>query len=334
MKIANWNVEWMNRWFLPDTEEPVWRASDQIPGVTDIDDLAGRVANVIRAVDADVLTIQEGPSRRAEMQLFVDDYLDGGYDLIGPSGKGQQRLFALVRQGGRAADPRRMFATGKVDLEEPWDVDIDGNLELDAYDFTRDPLLFDVTDQASGRRVRIVNVHLKSKYVHRGERLWNDPIERPKFIEKAVLARRRISAEAMRVRRYLNELLEDDRERPVIVCGDCNDGPGTDHFERFYLTHNLVAALAGNPYVPQLMFRHGFVDRVAKEDNFTAIFDDFIDEVPNRKVLLDHILASPGLYWDLADGRIEHTAFAAEIDENAGDRQRLPSDHRPQSVTF
>ena len=105
MKIANWNIEWMNRWFLPDSEAPAWRSSEQIAGVTDIEALAGRVAGVIRGIGADVLTIQEGPSRKSELALFVDDYLDGAYDVIGPSGKGQQKLYALIKRGGAATNP-------------------------------------------------------------------------------------------------------------------------------------------------------------------------------------------------------------------------------------
>jgi endonuclease/exonuclease/phosphatase family metal-dependent hydrolase len=140
----------------------------------------------------------------------------------------------------------------------------------------------------------------------------------------------------MYVRLYLDELLEADLERAVIVTGDFNDGPGSDYFERHYLTHNLAAMLAGNPFDPPKMFRHGFIDRELRERNFTAIFDDFIDEIDDRKILLDHILCSPGIHWDLTEGRVEHDVFDPEIDHTADEksRQHLPSDHRPQSVTF
>ena len=97
-----------------------------------------------------------------------------------------------------------------------------------------------------------------------------------------------------------------------------------------------MAAIAGNPFEPPFMLRHGFIDRELRERNFTAIFDDFIDGIENRHILLDHILVSPGLYWDLTDGRVEHEAFDAQVDSAArvGQRQRLPSDHRPQSIAF
>ena len=336
MKIANWNIEWMNRLFSPDSDTPALRAPEQVGGVTDVVALCERIARVIDGLQADVLTIQEGPSRRSELALFVARFLNDRYELIGPSGSGAQKLYALVRKDGAADQAVRAFTTGAIRFDEDWMVDVDGDLTLAPYGFTREPLMVDFTDAATGKPVRIISLHLKSKYVHNAERLWRNPATRPEFVREAMLARRRISAEAMRVRDYLDEVLADDPERRVVVCGDLNDGPGSDFFERHYLTHNLVAVLAGNPFRPRVMLRHGFIDRVNKEDNFTAVFDDFIDEVTARPILLDHILCSPGLYWDLTDGVVEHAVFNAQIDPDApaDSRQHLPSDHRPQSISF
>jgi len=338
MKIASWNIEWMNRWFTSDQETAAWRESSQISGVTDIADLAQRVAGVITGMDPDVLMIQEGPSRYAEMKLFVDDYLGGDYTILGPSGNGQQKLYALIKDNGAVGQYGRAYATGTVDIEEPWSVDIDGvimdgQFSLEEYEFTRVPLMIDVSD--GQRDVRIINVHFKSKYIHNGESLWNNVATRPAFIVSAVKTRRRISAEAMRLREYLNELLDDDGDRSIIVCGDFNDGPGSDLFERLYLTHNLVAAVSGNPFTPNRMFRHGFADRMSSNDNYTAIFDDFIDEIQDRHVLLDHILVSPGLNAALTDGRIDHDAYDNGVDTTKpGNREKVPSDHRPQWITY
>lgn len=338
MKVANWNIEWMNRWFTSDGEMAAWKKSSQISGVTDINDLARRVASVINEMEPDVLMIQEGPSRYSELKLFVDDHLNSAYTIVGPSGKGAQKLYALIRNNGAVQQFERAYATGKVDLEEPWAVDIDGNIVdgsflLEEYEFTRDPLMVDISD--GQRDVRMINLHLKSKYIHNAEDLWNNSATRPAFIVDAVKVRRRISAEAMRIREYLNELLAENEDRAIIVCGDLNDGPGTDFFERLYLTHNLVAAVSGNPFTPRRMLRHGFADRMPKDKNYTAVFDDFIDEIDNRKILLDHILVSPGLYWDLSDGRIDHEAFETGVDMmKPGHREQMPSDHRPQWVSY
>lgn len=338
MKIASWNIEWMNRWFSSDQDTAAWRNSSQISGVTDIADLAQRVAGVITEMEPDVLMIQEGPSRYDEIKLFVDDCLNDDYTIVGPSGKGQQKLYALIKNNGAVEQFERAYATGTVDIEEPWSVDIDGvimdgQFSLEEYEFTRVPLMVDISD--GQHDVRIINVHLKSKYIHNGESLWNNPTTRPAFIVDAVKTRRRISAEAMRLREYLNELLVEDGDKAIIVCGDFNDGPGSDFFERLYLTHNLVAAVSGNPFTPNRMFRHGFADRMSNDDNYTAIFDDFIDEIPARHILLDHILVSPGLTEALIDGRIDHEAYNNGKDMNKpGNREKLPSDHRPSWITY
>lgn len=270
------------------------------------------------------------------MRLFVREHLRDAWTILGPAGSGAQKLFALVRRTGDARDAAPVAPGGIVDLSASFPVDIDGDQVLQPYAFTREPQVLDVTHAKSKRRVRLINVHLKSKYVHNGASAWRDPERRPEFVRLALLARRRISAEAFRLRAYLDALLAEDIAYPVVLCGDMNDGPGARYFERHYLTHNLVAALAGGPFDPPRMFRHGFIDRVRREDNYTAVFDDFVEDVRARPVLLDHILVSPGLAWDLTQGLVEHEVFEAHIDRAADpdSRQALPSDHRPQSITF
>ena len=63
MRLLNWNIEWMNNWFVGGSQVS-FRQSAPSHGITDVHDLAGRVAQVINTIDPDVLTIQEGPSDR------------------------------------------------------------------------------------------------------------------------------------------------------------------------------------------------------------------------------------------------------------------------------
>ena len=340
LKIANWNVEWMNRWFTADSAgAPQLRRSEEVDGVSDLQGLCGRVAAVIDAMTADIVALQEGPSRKSEIALFVEQFLGDGYEIYGPAGKGQQKLYALIKRSSTAvADVSRITVEHGLDFEDDWDVDIDRDLLLDRYGFTRPPLVLRITS-SHGRDFRLINLHAKSKYVHQGERLWRDPLRREEYLREALEARRRISAEAMRVREYLDLCFADDEQAALAVVGDFNDGPGFDYFEKRYLTHGLANTLAGSPYIPPRMLRHGFVDEMPKELNWTAVFDDFIEEVENRKILLDHILLSASLYWNAgvraSTGLIEHDVFNAQVREDLpGDREKLPSDHRPQSVTL
>src|SRR5262245_60946313 len=74
--IATVNGEGMNDWFTQDAEAPDWKATFSPDGVVnDTHVTAGRLGALIRSLNADVVAVQEGPSRLAELGLFVDRYL-------------------------------------------------------------------------------------------------------------------------------------------------------------------------------------------------------------------------------------------------------------------
>lgn len=330
MKIVNWNIEWMNRWFSGNSN-PVWGSRSLSPD--DARAVAGRVARVIRALDPDLLTLQEGPSAVQEMNLFIDDFLTDGagnrlYEpLIGSDG-GAQKLYTLTKTGGlvNAID----YATDDLSLglQEVWDADVNGDLLLEPYDFTRMPLIVDV-DPQGGQPVKFVVLHTKSKHVHRGQELFNDPMRRQEFIVAAMLARRRISAEGFRLREYLDALCMDNPDARIVVTGDFNDGPGRDFFERSYLTHNVTDILLGSTFYPDLIFDHPILPRTPVAAQFTARFDDFVDGVMDRPLLLDHFVVSPSLKSFVRDAGIAHPEFEAELAGDGSRRVDRPSDHRP-----
>lgn len=337
MRVANWNVEWMNDWFVPVRDGgPAWRAGP-IEGarpVADVRGLADRVAAVIWRIAPDLIAIQEGPSRAGEMRLFVDDHLDGAFDVLGPTGRGTQRLYVLVRRGGAIEAAARLWpAPGEIDFDLSWPVDVVGDLVIEPYDFTRTPLTVAAT--VGGKPLVVVNVHSKSKYVHGGRALWENEATRPQFVAQAVRNRRRIAAELMRLRSWIEDRLEREPEARMIVLGDLNDGPGVDFFERNYLIHNVVGVVSGNPFTPRTMLRHAFIDRELRDRNWTARFDDFVDGIPDRPLLLDHILLSPALNWGaFRNARIDHEAFEAQLRPDLPGRAAAPSDHRPQRADF
>lgn len=337
MRVANWNIEWMNDWFRPIRDGgPAWRTGpgDNDRQVADVRQLADRVAAVIRRMAPDLIAVQEGPSRLGEMRLFVDAHLDGAFDIFGPVGRGSQRLYFLVRTDGPIETATRLWPTpGGIDFDMAWPVDVVGDRVVEPYEFTRAPLAITVT--AGGRRYVAVNLHTKSKYIHGGRALWENEATRPQFIAQAVRNRRRIAAELMRVRNWVDERLATDPEERLIVLGDLNDGPGVDFFEENYLIHNVVTVVSGSPFNPRRMLRHAFIDRELKERNWTARFDDFVDNIADRPLLLDHILLSPALNWGpFRNARIEHEAFEEQLRPDLPGRARAPSDHRPQTADF
>jgi endonuclease/exonuclease/phosphatase family metal-dependent hydrolase len=332
IKIANWNIEWMNRWFSPDQQSTVQFKTSAEAGF-DVQELALRVGKVIEQMEADFITIQEGPSRSSEMSLFVEKCLNDQYEIYGPIGKGQQKLFTLKKKASSIIEKVTLIEEEYgFDFADMFYVDINGDLVLDKYEFTRPPLVLKV-ETTTNTTFHLISLHTKSKYVHNGERLWK--LEREEFIKLALQARRRISAEAMRVREYIDLLFEQNPQAKIVVTGDFNDGPGLDYFEKRYLTHNVAGLIAGSPYEPQKMLRHAFVDTMPKEKNYTAEFFDFIEE-KQKQILLDHIFVSPNLFWTgndiTAKGQIEHEIYQSMVKSELEGRAKYPSDHRPQTV--
>jgi endonuclease/exonuclease/phosphatase family metal-dependent hydrolase len=316
VRICSVNAEWMNDWFTPDSEPATFRPQFRRDGeVNDTAETARRLAAMLQAIDAPVIALQEAPSRLAELTLFVDTYLDGAYDvLLGESG-GAQKL-ALLCRGLRAQ------RTVVDELTEPWIADVDGDAVLDSYSFTRTPLVVDVEG------LQLIVAHLKSSFINNGRALWEDPARRQEFVVEALLNRRRISAEGMRIRRYLDRRLAEDAGAAIVVLGDLNDGPGLDYFEELYLTHNVTDIVVGSAYRPEWQFTHAQHDVPAPE-RYTAVFEDFVPTRQIRHLLLDHILLSPAL---AGAGAIRHAEYDAQVVDGGRRRQDRPSDHRPVTV--
>lgn len=268
MRIVNWNIEWMNDWFV-GYNEVAFRASrlseNSNKNITDVDDLCKRVAKVITDMKPDVLLVEEGPSDIREMQLFVTDYLNGDFSVLGGIDGGSQKIYALVKNGGKYEGAQIPTDAPTMDLEDSWEADVDGNLELQDYEFTRRPLVIEGTQKGTNENIRIVTLHTKSKYVHRGREKWQNPTRRHEFVEEAITNRRRISTEAMRTREYLDAVLSSNVQQKIVVAGDFNDGPGIDYFEKRYLTHNVTDIILGSVFHPENLFVHGFITNVAAD---------------------------------------------------------------------
>ncbi|MGH9557533.1 MAG: endonuclease/exonuclease/phosphatase family protein [Terriglobales bacterium] len=341
LKICSFNCEWMNDWFVSGSGPAAFRATFTKDGHTsNTDTTCKRTAAVITAIDPDMLAVQEGPSRQEELELFVSTYLkDGGgaprYQcFLGDTGAAQ-KVGVLFKPQIGAQLALHADITGLID---PWLADVDGNEQLEDYEFTRSPLVVNL--QAGAAIFQVIVMHTKSNFIQRGQAMWNDPAEKQNYIHQALRNRRRISAEGMRTRAYLDALLSGDAARRIIVLGDLNDGPGRDYFEDKYLTHNVTDLLIGSTFEPEWIFTHAQRDVVVAQ-RYTAVFDDYVpNPQPNKRMLLDHILLSPGfggatgLRKVANSGAVNHAEFNAQVVNNGQHREDRPSDHRPVSVTL
>src|SRR5262245_19668655 len=174
-------------------------------------------------------------------------------------------------------------------------------------------------------------------FVNNGASMWLNLATRQQYVVAALKARRRNGREGMRIREYLDSRLAATASVDFVVLGDLNDGPGLDYFEKRYLAHNVTDIILGSAYQPEWMLTHAQHD-VPVADRYTAVFDDFVESVPNKKLLLDHILLSPGLVAGsglrrvAGSGRVHHAEYQAQVSAGGTRRDNRPLDHRPVSV--
>lgn len=339
IKMVSFNMEWMNDWFTSDAEPAAFLSSFTRDGHTsDTDETAGRAADTIREINPDILAVQEGPSRPEEMALFIKKYLsDGGTPIyqfiLNDSGRSQKPaiLYKPIAVDSLTLTPHADITT----LIDEWQADVDGDEHLDAYQFTRLPLVLNA--RIGGHFLQLIVLHTKSNFVNRGRSLWENPATRQDYVHEALRSRKRNSAEAMRVRQYVDAFLKTDPAGRIIILGDLNDGPGMDYFEEKYLTHNTVDVLVGSAFEPELIFYHAQHDLEAT-NRYTAVFDDFVTGETNKHMFLDHILLSPslsgsgGLRRVKGSGMIHHNEYESHTVDNGRFRENRPSDHRPVSV--
>jgi Endonuclease/Exonuclease/phosphatase family len=341
LRIASVNGEWMNNWFTSDGQPAAFVPSFKLPGETlsnSTDKTASKLAAEIIAIKADVLAVEEAPSRKEELDLFVSQYLSGPggptyQTILGDSG-GAQKLAVLYKSAAvtAALAPGDSITT----LLDPWEADPDGDMILEPYQFTRTPLVIDL--RAGPHPFQLIVMHTKSNFVNAGQAMWNDPARRQQYVIAALKARRRNATEGMRTRQYIDERLAVDKNARIIVLGDLNDGPGMDYFEERYLAHNVTDILVGSAFEPERTFAHAQHD-VSPDKRFTAIFDDFVPTLQKgKKLLLDHILLSPGfdssggLRRKRGSGTVHHAEYEAQLKNQGKKREDRPSDHRPVSV--
>ena len=335
MRLMNWNIEHMNSWWESGGLQPAMRSSvqgsDFFPAITDVPALAVRVGAVIKAVDPDIATIQEGAGG-PEMKDFFDRFVQAdSWRILRGSGGGQalvvaarlDRCVSEIENG-----PRRI---GDIDLSRSFDSDVNADFRTEPIEFARQPQIIEFT--AHGQRFLLMNNHLKSKYVPDGrERYEKGGDSRQSFIEDALVARRRISAEAFRIRAFLDELFNAEPMRHVIVAGDLNDGPGTDYFERSFLTHSVVDRVFGSVFHPERQLAHVLFHRGATD--YTAQFYDYV-EGRTRDLVLDHVGLSAGINRNFEwRARVGVSEYESQVlnDLRLNERDRRPSDHRPVVV--
>ena len=333
IKVTTWNIEHMNKWFTNDATPQI------VPAFQTIVDRAAGVLNEIRP---EILCVQEGPSRRVEMETFFGNFVDGDWTVVPGETGGGQKPFIVFR------DFDGLISHDIVDFNAPaWKYpflefkEADNTFFQRQRNFTRLPV--EVIFETASGFFSIVCLHLKSKITFTGSPNSTNAATRTTAIGSGLEQRARILQEAALLRDYFqNHPFRAEVADKLLVVGDLNDGPGRDFFETRFFATDVLRRIRGDVDHPKFIFEDA-LGGVSEADRFTAIFFDRIDR-ELRHLLLDHILVPPTFTKGTPKvlkptATVEHTAYLNQNDADwtknkKPDRNLYPSDHRPASVTI
>lgn len=324
VKITSWNVAHLERLTRAHPTAKERRRRDA-------------VVREIRELAPDILCLLEGPAGEAGIDLVANDLLDGEWVAVKAADgnyatRGDQWIWLLVRQDLAARASLLPVGTWDAFAGVSWTCHLWGEFTEGTHRHYRHPQVL-ILDW-NGLRVEFIGLHLKSKFINQGERLWRD--ERERFIREALTARIKMATEAANVRAYIDAKFRQVGNPALFVLGDFNDGPGKEYFEEQYLFFDLIANIQGNVFATSRFLNHGLFD-IPDELCWTVRFRDFVQPDRRPEILLDHILFTQGLVngslpWQVKPhaGKVEH-----EVHElaNAGlPKDSQTSDHRPVSL--
>jgi len=253
LRIATYNVEWFTNLFgrndvlLDDGE---WSSRYKITRHQQL----GAIATVLKAVDADVVMVIEAPdtggnrnSVRA-LQGFAEAFsLRQSHALSGFESHTRQEITLLydpdivaVRHApeGIKSDGQKLLHAPRFDGKFRIEPD-DGSAEI--YSFSKPPLEVALVHKPSGKALRLIGVHAKSKAVH-GEK------DEKLALKIAISNRNKQLAQCAWIRQRVLDHLA--RKEPLIVLGDFNDGP-THESHAACFKQSGVEVVLGNEANPE-----------------------------------------------------------------------------------
>ncbi len=248
---------------------------------------------IFETLDADLIGIVEAPNTATRGQRSTVACLENFATwaglrqrkaLIGFPSRGFQelallydpdRLRARHTPGGRSNSKKNPRFDGEIHI----DTDYDGIKE--AYTFYRPPLEARI-DYGEDQHFYLILVHAKSKGIFKATDMihWQRESERN---------RRKLYAECSWIRRRVDEWMK--KERPVVVMGDMNDGPGMDFYE-YQFGRSAVEILMGDLFRPEAILRNPLGRPRWRDGGWLPYSARFRDRFTgsNINVLIDHIL--------------------------------------------
>ena len=132
-RVMQFNIEWMDYFYESDTK---FHKKNEKADIHNVDALCTNIASSIKTLDPDVLFVEEGPSSKERMELFVKTYLGNDYIVLGGMERLTQQLYLLVKKNGPVQNAQ-LFEPGLKFLNQPFFFDIDGDKTLHEYKVRR-----------------------------------------------------------------------------------------------------------------------------------------------------------------------------------------------------
>lgn len=304
MRIACYNVEWFDRLFNEDETlamDDAWSSRYNITRAQQSEALA----LVFTALDADAIMVIEAPDAHdkrsgvAALEHFASSFgLRAREALIGFSNTTQQEIALMYDPDvvkARHAPVSQAYGIAPR-FDGVFEIDLDVDSKADVVQFSKPPLEIEL-ETNSGRIVRMIGAHLKSKAPH-------GAVGRDEIMRVSIANRRKQLAQAVWLRKRVTEHL--DAGDSMIVLGDLNDGPGLDAFESLFGRSSVEIVLGQgeeqclfDPHAAQALER-----RISAAPTTARFY--IHQEKRYLQALLDYIMISPDLRALSPQWRIWH----------------------------
>ena len=327
LRLCSYNLEWFDNLF--DHHNQMLSDTKSLTRLK-------AVAEVMKAIDADLTGIVEGPGTTASTGKSTVACLEGfaahfglrqSKAMIGFPSAGRQEIAVMYDPAKVSAvhDPGGKASSRKnPPFDKPFDFDSDEDGVREIYSHYRPPLEARVTRLDTGASFQLAVVHAKSKGIFSK----NDLIH---YQREELRNRRKLFAECSHIRKRIDEWLDDGR--PVVVMGDINDGPGMDAVE-FRFARSAVETIMGDVFNPEQIVKSWGGKPVWGDFGFepsSARFTDRFTQDPVN-VLIDHVLVSLDLKVAGADPHLVWNPF--QLNDAKPHKKTLlaASDHFPVTL--
>ncbi len=333
MRIATYNVEWMNSLFDDSDqlrEDDGWSARYNITRAMQINALG----IVFKAIDADAVMIIEAPDAsgrrdtRTALEAFARRFdLRARKATIGFANDTQQEIALLFDSTVMTVrhDPVGPIsgAAGRTDaprFDGLFRIDLDVDASEDLVGFSKPPLELAV-ETSNGFGFRMIGAHLKSKAPHGAK-------TRDEAMRHSIANRRKQLAQAIWLRTRMTDHLAEGT--PVMLLGDLNDGPGLDEYEHLFGRSSVEILMDQDMYDPHAA--RALSKRFGAHPTTARFW--IRQEKRYLQALLDYIMVSPDLKARAPSWRIWHPLDDPECWQSPDLREALvtASDHFPVTI--